>query len=52
MTSSARPTRQWRFRDAAEAASALAVQLAEQEHLAALRLDVEKLKADLGPSAA
>ena len=40
-----------RFRDAAEAASALAVQLAEEEHLAALRLDVEKLKADLGPSA-
>ena len=41
-----------RFRDAAEVASALAVRLAEEEHLAALRLDVEKLKADLGPSAA
>ncbi len=41
-----------RFRDASEAASALADQLAEQEHLAALRLDVERLKADLGPSAA
>ena len=41
-----------RFRDAAEAASALADQLAEQEHLASLRLDIEKLKADLGPSVA
>ena len=41
-----------RFRDAAEVASALADQLAEEEHLAALRLDVANLKADLGPSAA
>jgi hypothetical protein len=41
-----------RFRGAAEVALALADQLAEQEHLAALRLDVEKLKADLGPSVA